>query len=154
MWASSFFVHYMKSSLEELLRDLQIISKELFFFSWNLVSTTNLNTAFWNGCVIENGWCLFPWSSKGITNKMPQPWTPPRGKLEKRPYVHRAVEMKQPPTYNSAFFNRWRILCLKHILTLFLGVQERKHQSFPMMLPCWKAVFKFTVADFFNENHE
>ena len=58
------------------------------------------------------------------------------GKLERRPYFHHTVEMKQPPTYNSAFFNRWRILCLKHILTLFLGVQERKHQSFPMMLPC------------------
>ena len=42
----SFFVHYMKSSFEELLRDLQIISKELFLSSWNLVSTTNLNTAF------------------------------------------------------------------------------------------------------------
>ena len=41
----SFFVHYMKSSFEELLRDLQIISKELFLSSWNLVSTTNLNTA-------------------------------------------------------------------------------------------------------------
>ena len=36
----------MKSSFEELLRDLQIISKELFLSSWNLVSTTNLNTAF------------------------------------------------------------------------------------------------------------
>jgi len=35
----------MKSSFEELLRDLQIISKELFLSSWNLVSTTNLNTA-------------------------------------------------------------------------------------------------------------
>ena len=44
----SFFVHYMKSSFEELLRDLQIISKELFLSSWNLVSTTNLNTAFQN----------------------------------------------------------------------------------------------------------
>ena len=42
----SFFVHYMKSSFEELLRDLQIISKELFLSSWNLVSTTNLNTAY------------------------------------------------------------------------------------------------------------
>ena len=41
----SFFVHYMKSSFEELLRDLQIISKELFLSSWNLVSATNLNTA-------------------------------------------------------------------------------------------------------------
>ena len=36
----------MKSSFEELLRDLQIISKELFLSSWNLVSATNLNTAF------------------------------------------------------------------------------------------------------------
>ena len=36
----------MKSSFEELLRDLQIISKELFPSSWNLVSTKNLNTAF------------------------------------------------------------------------------------------------------------
>ena len=35
----------MKSSFEELLRDLQIISKELFLSSWNLVSATNLNTA-------------------------------------------------------------------------------------------------------------
>ena len=36
----------MKSGFEELLRDLQIISKELFLSSWNLVSTKNLNTAF------------------------------------------------------------------------------------------------------------
>ena len=36
----------MKSSFEELLRDLQIISKELFLSSWNLASATNLNTAF------------------------------------------------------------------------------------------------------------
>ena len=35
MWPLSFFVHYMKSSFEELLRDLQIISKELFLSSWN-----------------------------------------------------------------------------------------------------------------------
>ena len=40
----------MKSSLEELLRDLQIISKELFLSSWNLVSTTNLNTALLYMC--------------------------------------------------------------------------------------------------------
>ena len=26
---------------------------------------------FSQGCVIENGWCFFPWSSKGITGKMP-----------------------------------------------------------------------------------
>ena len=45
MWAS-LIVHYMKSSFEELLGDLQIISKELFLSSWNFVSTTNLNTAF------------------------------------------------------------------------------------------------------------
>ena len=24
-----------------------------------------------NGCVMERGWCLFPWSFKGITGKMP-----------------------------------------------------------------------------------
>ena len=40
----------MKSSFEELLRDLQIISKELFLSSWNLVSTTNLNTALLYMC--------------------------------------------------------------------------------------------------------
>ena len=40
----------MKSSLEELLRDLQIISKELFLSSWNLVSTTNLNTVLLYMC--------------------------------------------------------------------------------------------------------
>ena len=72
----SFFVHYMKSSFEELLRDLQIISKELFLSSWNLVSTTNLSTAnskwiFEKSCAIENGWRFFPWNSKGITGKMP-----------------------------------------------------------------------------------
>ena len=44
----------MKSSLEELLRDLQIISKELFLSSWNLVSTTNLNTAFYNTAFGKN----------------------------------------------------------------------------------------------------
>ena len=67
----SFFVHYMKSSFEELLRDLQIISKELFLSSWNLVSATNLNTAlvFINtikflGSIIKNGWCFLFWRSK------------------------------------------------------------------------------------------
>ena len=62
----SFFVHYMKSSFEELLRDLQIISKELFLSSWNLVSTTNLNTA------------------KEITNKIPQSQSPPAENLDKK----------------------------------------------------------------------
>ena len=56
----------MKSSFEELLRDLQIISKELFLSSWNLVSTTNLNTA------------------KEITNKIPQSQSPPAENFEKR----------------------------------------------------------------------
>ena len=44
----------MKSSFEELLRDLQIISKELFLSSWNLVSTINLNTAFYNTAFGKN----------------------------------------------------------------------------------------------------
>ena len=56
----------MKSSFEELLRDLQIISKELFLSSWNLVSTTNLNTA------------------KEITNKIPQSQSPPAENLDKK----------------------------------------------------------------------
>ena len=63
----------------------------------------------WNdvlkGCVIENGWCFFPWSSKRITGKMPWPWFPPRGKPEKKAvfsphcgdetttYYNRAVEI-------------------------------------------------------------
>ena len=59
------------------------------------------HSPFWwfsKGCVIEKGWCLFLWRSKGITNKTPQPWSPPKGKLEKRLYFHRTVEMKQPRT--------------------------------------------------------
>ena len=28
------------------------------------------------GCVIENGWCFFPWNSKGITNKISQSQSP------------------------------------------------------------------------------
>ena len=51
--------------------------------------------SLWNfkkeGCIIENGWCFFPWSSKGITGKMPWLWIPPRGKLEKKLHFHRAV---------------------------------------------------------------
>ena len=54
--------------------------------------------AFDEGCVIEKGWCLFLWRSKWITNKMLQPWSPPRGNLEKRLYFHHTVEMKQPRT--------------------------------------------------------
>ena len=42
----------------------------------------------WNdvlkGCVIENGWCFFHWSSKGIIGKMPWPWFPLKGKPEKK----------------------------------------------------------------------
>ena len=38
----------------------------------------------WKGCVLENGWCFFPWSCKGITGKMPWLWIPPRGNLEKK----------------------------------------------------------------------
>ena len=53
-------------------------------------------SAFILGCTIGNGWCLifgcaikngryfFPWSSKGITQKMPQRWIPTTGKLDKK----------------------------------------------------------------------
>ena len=107
------------------------------------------------GCVIENGWCLFPWSSKGISNKMPQPWTPPRGKLGKRLYVHSAVEMKQPHTmteprkkastvfygsvivpgcfvytaqwkYSFFRFFPWRNLWLRHFVGYSFGISRKK----------------------------
>ena len=99
----SFFVHYMKSSFEELLRDLQIISKELFLSSWNLVSTTNLNTAFIFGCAMGNGWCFFlevpkesPKKCLGYGFRQGENW-------RKRLYFHRALEMKRPQTIQNQF---------------------------------------------------
>ena len=35
------------------------------------------------GCVIENGWCFFPWNSKGITNKISQSQSPLAENLKK-----------------------------------------------------------------------
>ena len=32
--------------------------------------------AFVSGCAIGSGWCFISWSSKGITNKIPQSWGP------------------------------------------------------------------------------
>ena len=55
-----------------------------FGISRNKTSTLSYDTAFGKDCVVESGWYLFLWSSKGITNKMSQPWSPPRGKLEKK----------------------------------------------------------------------
>ena len=34
---------------------------------------------------------------------MPQAWIPPGGELEKKSYLHRAVEMKQPHTMTEPF---------------------------------------------------
>ena len=82
------------------------------------------------GCVTENGWCLFPWSSKGINNKMPQPWSPPRGKLEKRLYFYRAVGDETAAYYDRAFFFR---LC--HRIKLFHLHSMVKREAVSFIFP-------------------
>ena len=47
------------------------------------------------GCVIGNGWCFISWNSKGIANKMPQPWSPSAEKLEKNPFCYHTMEVKR-----------------------------------------------------------
>ena len=60
--------------------------------------------------VIENGWCFFPWSSKGITEKMPEPWLPPRGKLKKKAVFSPHCGDETARNYNRAFSIRCRRL--------------------------------------------
>ena len=33
------------------------------------------------GCAIGSGWCFISWNFKGITDKMPQPWSPSAEKV-------------------------------------------------------------------------
>ena len=60
-------------------------------------------TAWWSdsrfsfGCVVENGWCFFPWSAKGITEKMPYPWLPPYGTPAGSPLGYKMLYPRLPP---------------------------------------------------------
>ncbi len=48
--------------------------------SFSISRHLRLYSVLSKGCVLENGWCFFSWSFKGITNKMPWLWIPPKGK--------------------------------------------------------------------------
>ena len=121
--------HMPRQSLKKVFRaHISGLQEETPTFTSALLHTAQtapheMLPAFWIGCVIENGWCLFPWSCKGITNKMPQPWTPPRGKLEKRLYVHSAVEMKIQIVIR---FSHWRNPQLKYFVAYPFGTSREK----------------------------
>ena len=81
--------------------------------------------AFSLGCAIGNGWCFISWNSKGVTNKMPQSWSPSAGKLEKRLYFPPHYGDETTTSYKRAFgkggvrFPFWERFC--YGMWLFLG---------------------------------
>ena len=59
------------------------------------------------GCGLGNGWCFFPWNSKGITRKTPQLWIQPRGKLEKKAVFSPCCGDETTTRYDRAIENGW-----------------------------------------------
>ena len=85
--------------------------------------------------VIENGWCFFPWSSKGITGKMPEPWLPPRGKLEKKAVFFTALWRWNNHKLEQSLFNKMPTV-ISHLIkrNCFISVfQEGCRPSCPQL---------------------
>ena len=91
----------------------------LWCFFWGASCRLGLLWVIFVGCVIENGWCFFPWSFKGITDNMPEPWIPPRGKLEKK-----AIFSPYYQTKTTTYYNRTQIVML------FCAAQGRQGTPF------------------------
>ena len=73
------------SCTEQKMREAHITRRETSFYLF-MIFIEKISNRKLKHSLIENGWCFFPWSSKGITGKMPWPCIPPRGKREKRLY--------------------------------------------------------------------
>ena len=94
------------------------------------------------GCAIENGWCLISWSSKGITNKILQSWSPPAEKLEKiyisvGSVIYVVISSPQHGE-NTAFFSSFSLGGLYGwdiLLVIPFELQEIRHQPFSMIQP-------------------
>ncbi len=102
----------MKSSFEELLRDLQIISKELFLSSWNLVSTTNLNTAkFYTLALSYSMWLSYLHNTVKIQTFL---WFSPWRNLWLRYFAGYPFETSRKKAstifHNTAFYNLGHVI--------------------------------------------
>ena len=84
------------------------------------------------GCVIENGWCYFPWNSKGITGKCLSRGSR-QGKNEKKSSIfHRTMEMKRPHTITEPFvFTLSKAVSRQKTDILFLGVPKNRPTNTP-----------------------
>ena len=73
--------------------------KDMLVYFYNILKIES----FYLGCVIENGWCFISWNSKGITNKIPQSWSPPAENWRKSIYFSAYCRDKTTMCYDRAF---------------------------------------------------
>ena len=118
-------------------------SRDIYFFDDFLKNILNFIWLKWNfGCIIENGWCLFPWNSKRIINKLPQSWSPPAEKLEKiyisvGSVIYMVISSPQHGE-NTAFFSSFSLGGLYGwdiLLVILFELQGKRHQPFSMIQP-------------------